>query len=414
MFSAAYKRYALGAMTAVYMLTHVDRGLMILLLQPIKHDLELSDTQLGFVTGIAFGLFYAVLGLPFSRWADRGNRVSIAALAVTLWSLTVMSSLWVTQYFHLVLVRIAAAVGEAGAKPPTYSLVGDYFPQPAERTRAMAIYIAANPLTSLFSFAVGGWLNELVGWRMTFFIMGIPALLIALVVRLTIREPRAMAATREDARPALSAVIMVLWQRKACRHLGIGMVLLFTMSQGLAPWYAAFMMRSHGMGSAELGIWFSLIFGLGGLAGILGGGYVTSRWFGTDERTQLRGSAITVAAVAPLLAAFLLLPGKYAALLALTCIAVVLVSFLAPVYALLQRLVPAEMRATTLAVVMLFANLVGMGFGAQIVGVLSDLFAPTAGVDSLRYAMLIVSAVLVWAGWHFWQAGKTVTQDLAA
>src|SRR5687767_1687891 len=121
MFSPAYKRYALGVMTAVYMLNLVDRGLVMLLLQPIKEDLDLSDTQLGFVTGIAFGLFYATLGLPIARWADRGNRVTITSLAIGLWGLTVMACLFVTQYIQLVLARIAAAVGEAGCKPPTYS-----------------------------------------------------------------------------------------------------------------------------------------------------------------------------------------------------------------------------------------------------------------------------------------------------
>src|SRR5687767_6458663 len=124
-------------MTAVYMLNLADRGLMVLLLQPIKEDLQLSDTQLGFVTGIAFGLFYATVGVPIARWADRGNRVTIASAAIGLWGLTVMACLLVTNYVQLVIARIAAAVGESGCKPPTYSLVGDYFPQAAARTRAM-------------------------------------------------------------------------------------------------------------------------------------------------------------------------------------------------------------------------------------------------------------------------------------
>src|SRR5690349_1463529 len=151
MFSTGYERYVLATLTLVYTLNYLDRGLIILLLQPIKEDLHLSDTQLGFVTGIAFALFYATLGLPIARWADRGNRVTITSIAIGLWGLTVMVCLFVSNLVQLVLARIAAAVGESGCMPPTYSLVGDYFPAPAARTRAMAIYWLASPLALLIS-----------------------------------------------------------------------------------------------------------------------------------------------------------------------------------------------------------------------------------------------------------------------
>src|SRR6476660_8451315 len=131
MFSRAFKRYGLAILTGVYTLNYLDRGLIALLLQPIKEDLHLSDTQLGFLTGMAFALFYATLGLPIARWADRGNRVTITSLAIALWGVTVMLSLTVTNFARLVCARIAAAVGESGCMPPTYSLVGDYFPERA-------------------------------------------------------------------------------------------------------------------------------------------------------------------------------------------------------------------------------------------------------------------------------------------
>src|ERR1700677_3032404 len=151
MFSEAYKRDVLGALTFVYALNYLDRGLILLLLQPIKDDLHLSDTQLGLLTGLAFGLFYATLGLPMARWADRGNRPTITAIAIAMWGATVMSCVLVTNFVQLVLARIAAAVGEAGCMPTTYSLLGDYFPAPAERTRAMSIYWLASPLAALAS-----------------------------------------------------------------------------------------------------------------------------------------------------------------------------------------------------------------------------------------------------------------------
>ena len=132
--------YLLSIVTLIYGLNYLDRGLIVLLLQPIKDDLRLSDTQLGFLTGIAFALFYATLGLPIARWADRGNRVTITSAAIGLWGATVMSCVFVTNFVQLLLARVAAAVGEAGCMPPTYSLVGDYFPSPTQRARAMAVY----------------------------------------------------------------------------------------------------------------------------------------------------------------------------------------------------------------------------------------------------------------------------------
>ena len=415
----AYRYYVLAVLTAVYTLNLVDRVLMILLLQPIKEDLHLSDTELGFLTGIAFGLFYAVVGLPIARRADRGNRVTISSVSIGLWGLTVMACLFVTSYPQLVAARIAAAVGESGCKPPTYSLVGDYFPNPIERTRAMAVYWLGSPLASLLAFLLGGRLNALYGWRMTFFVMGIPGLLLSLLVNRTVDEPRTHGqATRDfdpkSSHPLFLEVLGRLWQGRSTRHLSIGLILLYTMSFGLAPWYAAFLVRSHGMGTAELGIWLGLLFGLGGIAGVLLGGYSANRWFAKSEGRQMRMTAVTLAALVPCFIAFLLVPQKEGALAALVPLVLTFNLFFAPTYALLQRLVADDMRATTLAVVMLLANLIGMGVGPQVVGMLSDAFVPLAGKESLRYAMLIMSFVAVWAAYHFWQVGSTAEEDLAA
>jgi len=417
MFSASYKRYVLGILTFVYTLNFLDRIVIVLLLQPIKEDLHLSDTQLGFVTGIAFGLFYATLGLPIARWADRGDRSKITAIAIGLWGGTVMLCLIVTNFIQLVVARIAAAVGEAGCMPPTYSLVGDYFPAPGERARAMGIYWLASPLSSLVGFVVAGWLNERFGWRDTFFVMGIPGLLAAALVRLTIVEPRVYggrAQVSERHLPRMVNVLRALWRQRSSRHLILATTLLWTMGLGLAPWYAAFMMRSHGMGTAELGTWLGTIFGLGGTVGTLSGGYVAGRWLIQDERGQMRMTAVVIASLVPCFVMFLLLPQKHQALIALMPLAVVFPFFFGPTYALMQRLVVDEMRATTLAVVMLLANLIGMGIGPQLVGIVSDLLMPLLGSDSLRYAMLAMSFVALWAAYHFWQVGRTVKEDLSA
>jgi MFS family permease len=417
MFGHAYKRYVLGSLTLVYTLNYLDRGLMLLLLQPIKEELHLSDTQLGLLTGIAFGLFYATLGLPMARWADRGNRTTITSLAITVWGATLMACLLVTNFVQLLCARIAASIGEAGCMPATYSLLGDYFPGSSERTRAMSIYWLASPFAALASFMAGGWLNEHYGWRTAFFVMGLPALPVALLIKTTIVEPRARAIRTHGAQqplPRMMEVLALLWHQRSCRRLSIVVILLFTMWQGLGPWFAAFMIRSHGMGTAELGVWLGLIFGIGGIVGTLLGGFVAGSRFARDERGQMRFSALMIASLVPCIVVFLMTPRKEFALMALVPLIIVGNVFLGPTFALLQRLVNDEMRATTLAVVMLLANLIGMGVGPQLVGILSDLLRPALGNDSLRYAMLTLSFAALWAARVFWRIGATIVDDLQA
>jgi len=411
-----YRFYVLGTLTTVYTLNYVDQGLITLLLQPIKVDLNLSDTQLGFLTGVAFALFYAVLGLPIARWADRGNRVNITALAVALWGLTVMSSVLVRNFWQLLLARIAAAIGESGCMPPTYSLLGDYFPGAGERARAMSIYMLASPLAGLISFIGGGRLNEALGWRMTFFLMGVPALVIALIVRMTVAEPRASVAHPAEVhlaeQPRVLSVLRMLWRQHSTRHLVLGLIYLLTMGSGIGAWNSAFMMRTHHMNTGQLGLWLGLIFGLGGMAGTLLGGIVAARWYPDNERGQMRLSALVIGSLIPWYFVFLLVPDRRVALLSLVPLIMASNFFIGPTFALLQRLMPDEMRATSLAIVLLLGNLIGMGLGPQIVGIASDLLKAQFGEDSLRYALLAMSFVALGTGYHFWKAGDFVEGEL--
>lgn len=410
--SSAYKNYVLILLTVVYTVNLVDRQLIGLLLQPIAEEFHLSDTQLGFLTGIAFGLFYATLGVPIARWADRGNRVTITALAIGLWGLTVSACVLVSSFGQLVGARVAASIGESGCKPPTYSLVGDYFPKTAERTRAMSIYWLAGPLAGLIAFVLGGWLNELVGWRMTFFLIGLPGLALAVLVKLTIREPRAHNLARVPPPVPLAQVFRVLWHQRSIRNLSAALILVFTMFYGVSPWNLVFLMRSHGMGSAELGVWWGLLSGGAGIGATLLGGYAANRWYGGNERGQMRLCALSVACAAIPYVAFLLVDGKETAVTLLAAWYFALTAVAAPTFSAMQRLVPEQMRATVMALIMLFCNLIGMGIGPQFIGILSDALRPEYGADSLRYAMFCVIALMVWAALHFWQVAKAVVRDL--
>jgi MFS family permease len=414
MFNTAYKRYALAVITAVYTLNMFDRGLIFILLQPIKEDLQLSDTQLGFVTGIAFGVFYATLGIPIARWTDRGNRVTITSLAIGLWGLTAMACIFVNNFVHLLLARVAAGVGDSGVQPPTYSLLGDYFPGTAERTRAMYVWYAAAPLACLLSFSTAGWINEHYGWRLAFFVTGVLGLVLSVIVKLTVAEPRKTMQKSATAAPPTSFkdVLNLLWHQPSCRHLTIAMILIFTVGQGALTWQAAFMIRTHGIGTAELGLWMGLITGLGGVASVALGWYVVDRWFAGNEQGQMRLVGIAVASAAPIFLAFLTLPTKELALGALLLQTAVFSGFTAPLYVVLQRLVPDNMRATMLMVVLFLANLIGMGIGPLLVGTMSDLLRPHFGEDALRLAMLFMSVLWLLAGYHVFRVGRTIDEDL--
>ena len=409
----AYKGYALTLMTIVYTINLTDRHLLGLLLQPIGEEFGLTDTQLGFLTGIAFGLFYATLGVPIARWADRGNRVTITSLAIGLWGITVSACLLVSTFGQLVAARVAASIGESGCKPPTYSLVGDYFPGTVERTRAMSIYWIAGPAAGLIAYVFGGWLNELVGWRMTFFLIGLPGIVLALLVKLTIFEPRTQSS--EGAMPPpipLRKVFETLWRQESCRHFSAGLILVFTMFYGVNPWNLVFLMRIHGMGSAELGFWWGMLSGAAGIGSTLLGGYAANRWYGGDEQGQMRLAAASVCSAVVFYCVFLLAKGEGVALIFLTAWFFSLTAVAAPTFSALQRLVPNEMRATMMALIMLFCNLIGMGIGPQFVGILSDFLKPSYGVESLRYAMFSVIILILWAAYHFWRVSKSVRRDL--
>jgi predicted MFS family arabinose efflux permease len=240
---------------------------------------------------------------------------------------------------------------------------------------------------------------------------------LAIVVKLTIVEPRARLAgprpAQESAPPVLQ-VLSNLWRQRSLRHLSIAIVFLFTMGAGLGPWYASFMIRSHGMGTAELGVWLGLIFGITGVIGILAGGYISGRLFGNDPAAHMRLTALLTGLMVPFFVLFLLLPDAHWALGALMALLLVGNFMVGPIFALLQRLVGERMQATTLAVVMLLSNLIGMGIGPQVVGILSDVLAPVFGSQSLRFAMLAVSFLSLCASYHFLRVAVTVREDLRA
>jgi MFS transporter, Spinster family, sphingosine-1-phosphate transporter len=408
---AAYKNYLLIVLLFILAFNYVDRLALGLLLQDIKAALHLSDTQLGFLTGLAFAVFYSVMGVPIARWADRGNRVLIISVTTGLWSAAVALCGWATSFLHLLLIRIGVAVGEAGCVPPAHSLIADYFSR-AERPRAVAIYMLGAPLSTFIGFFVAGWLNEIYGWRITFMALGVPGLLLSAVVWLTLREPRRAAVPAMDAtlQPTVMQVCATLWRNVTFRHLLICFSVKSFFGVGIGNWLPTFFIRSYGLKTGELGTRLAVILGVAGLLGTYWGGALASRHAARNESLQLKALALAFPLVGALWVGIFLSPHYTMALALLGIASVGSAMAFAPVFATIQTLVPNHMRAMSIAVVYLVANLIGMGLGPLVAGALSDAFRPLAGEESLRYALLALCPGYLWAAWHLWRASKTVTR----
>jgi MFS family permease len=411
-----YEWYALGILFLVYVFNFIDRQIVTILQEPIKRDLGLSDAQLGLLTGFAFAVFYATLGIPIARLADRTSRSKVIAAALLAWS--VMTSLCgaARSFATLLLFRIGVGVGEAGCSPPAHSLISDYFPA-RKRATALGIYSVGIYVGVMFGYVAGGWINEFFGWRRAFVAVGLPGALFSLVVFFTLREPpRGLSDGRlshgPTSAPALREVFALLWSRRSFRHLSFGAALHAFVSYGAGGWLPPFFMRVHGMSSGEVGTWLGLIAGIVGGAGTFAGGWAADRLGARDQRWYCWVCVLSLIVHAPFAIAGYLAGNPYTALGLYLVPAFMGPVYNAPNFAMTQGIVPLRMRAAGAAVLLFVINLIGMGLGPAFIGWLSDLLSPSAGVEALRYALLASNAFNLWAAVHYLLAARTLRQEL--
>ena len=417
--SAGYRRYVLVLLLAVYVFNFVDRQILSVLLQSIKAEFSFSDTQLGLLGGIAFALFYSLVGLPIAALADRINRRNLIATALALWSAMTAACGSATGFASLFLCRIGVGVGEAGGLPPSYSLISDYFP-PERRATALAVFGMGIPLGVLTGFLLGGWINEYYGWRAAFRVVGIPGVVLALLLFATLREPLR---GRYDPPPAVKdapsilATTRHLWARRAVRHLCAAGALYGLAMWGAGMWQPAFFMRVHGMSSAQVGTWLALVFGLSGASGALLGGTLGDRLYrrSGDVRWYAWISAGGVLVSVPFVFLVYLWPTPIPALLFLIVPTIFGHMYLGPATALLLGMAGPRRRAVASALYALVLNLVSMGIGPLLVGLSSDYLQPRYGAQALRYSILTLVVVATsWAAIHFLCAARTLRADVQA
>ena len=410
----AARRYVLGVLVVVYTFNFIDRQILSILLEPIKHDLGLSDTQLGVLGGLAFALFYATLGMPIARVADRSNRRNLVAISLAVWSaMTALAGL-AFNFWQLLVARIGVGVGEAGCSPASHSIISDYYPV-RRRATALGIYALGIPFGTLFGLVAGGWINDFFGWRVAFFVVGLPGLLLALLVRYTIQEPaRGLAEGRvaSDAQPGMWETMRYLMTKRSFRHFAFGAALTAFVGYGFVQWTPAFFVRSHGMNVRDVGTVLGFIIGIAGGVGIWLGGALADRLGGRDPRWYLRIVALGLVVAWPF-GAGAFLASSAALALTLLVVPVLLGNFYqATTFAQTQGLVGLRMRAVAAAVLLFVINIIGLGLGPTIVGVLADLLHARFGTESLRYSLLICSAVNLWSALHYYVGANYLSDDL--
>ena len=419
--SDGYKRYALTLLVVVYVFNFVDRTILSILLEPIKAEFDLSDTQLGFLSGLAFALFYTFLGIPIARAADRGVRRSIIAMALLTWSGMTALTGFATSFGTLLIARIGVGIGEAGCSPPAHSLLSDYFPA-ERRATALGTYALGIPIGTGIGYLAGGWLAEWFDWRTAFLVVGLPGVILAGVVQLTLREPtrgaydETLTAGEQAAQAAsLGEILRFMLSLASFRHMAIGAALHAFYGYGAGAFNPAFFVRSHGLSTGEIGTWLAAIGFSGGVIGVYLGGYLSDRLAARDVRWYMWLPALSTTVYVPFAFLLYLWPTPHAALLMALPGALLGGMYLGPTFAMTQTLVRPEMRALASAILLFIINLIGLGFGPQGVGILSDLLQPTFGIESLRYALLCTVVVFaLWSVVHYTLAARTLREDLQA
>ncbi|MBX9731753.1 MAG: MFS transporter [Sphingomonas sp.] len=412
--------WTLALLTLVYFFSFMDRYILSILLEQIKGDLQLNDTQLGLLSGFAFAVFYATLGIPVAWLADRASRRNIIAVALTLWSAMTVMCGTAANFAQLLIYRIGVGVGEAGSSPPSHSMIADLYP-PEKRAGAMGIYATGVVLGAGFGAIIGGVIANAYGWRWAMAAVGLPGIVLAVVVRLVMVEPRRglsdppSATPQDTSLPSLMDGVRSLLASPAAIHLILGVTVTALIGYATANFGPSFMQRSFGMTLLQVSLIYAPMLALSGaFGGIVGGRIadVLGRRYGVHAQAWFV-AALKLAAL-PFAIAFYLSDDLIWAFVAVTTYLFLSSSYLGPSFSLIQGLAPTRMRAVWAAITLLVLNLIGMGLGPSITGMLSDLYKPVFGAESLRYALLSTILLTPWAIFHYWRAGVLLTRQAAA
>lgn len=429
-----YRAYVLGALLVVYTFNFIDRVVVGIIQEPIKQEFGLSDFQLGLLGGPAFAVLYTLLGIPVARFAERHNRMTILAVCLGIWSAMTAACGFAVNYATLFAARVGVSIGEAGCTPPANSVISDYFPSD-RRASALSIYALGIPIGSMIAAVGGGWIATEIGWREAFIWLGVPGVVLAVIVKLTVKEPPRSAPKGDT--PSFFAALGALTKKPTFWHVAFGSALASFVGYGVGQYLTSFMIRTHGFSLFEGATLVGVVLGLCAAIGTFTSGFLADRIAKRHPNALSWLPALGFAIATPFYTLAFILPNIWLAMPALMIGAITHYFYLGPMYAVTQGVVSARMRATAVAVLLFIVNLIGYGMGPPVIGALSDFLANgqlaaaglsteicaarsgdaqcAAAVESgLRYAMMIGVLGYLWAGLHFLISARTLRRDWVA
>ncbi len=403
--------YVLAVLVLVNMFNFIDRNIVSVLLQQIKEDFQVSDAQMGLLTGMAFVVVHGLFGVPIARWADRGSRRVVISTGVAVWSaMTALSGLaW--NFITLLALRMGVGIGEAAGTPPAHSMISDYFP-PERRAHALSVYAMGLYLGIMFGYLMAGWMGQFFGWRVTLIAVGLPGLALAALIAATVKEPPR---TTTVASHPFFEVIRFLTGRPAWLALLVAGSFHAAVGYSINIWAPTFLYRVHGMSYGELGTWLGLLTGVFGGAGALMGGVLSDRLGRHDQRWYPWIAGIAALAALPTGAVFVMADSKWLALTSFAPLIFVIGLYTGPIYAMNQNLAKPRMRAMGIAVHLLVVSIVGGGIAPWLLGELNDALRPEYGDLGIRYSLLVVLAIgTLVAAAAYATASRTIRADVEA
>ncbi len=411
-----YSYYVLMILTIVYTFNFIDRQIIAILSPAIKEDLGLSDSMLGLLKGMAFAVLYTTLGIPIAWLADRWNRVSIVSISLAVWSgFTALSGL-AGNALQLALARVGVGIGEAGCSPPAHSLISDYFAK-EKRASALAIYSLGIPFGQMFAFLAGGWVLENLGWRNAFFVVGIPGVLLAIIMKLTVREPIRGAKEGAGAPPApvkFKDGIATLLKIPSYWGVIAGVTLASFTGYGVGLWIVDFFRRTYGISYTEITVPLGLLNGVAYGVGTFLGGYLTDRYGAKSKGAYALIPGLGMLATIPFGWLSIWASTPFWAFFWSAPFMILLGLYLGPSFSLIQTLAPVKLRAFSTAFAFLILNFIALGLAPLWVGALSDVFLPAHGeVTGLRLAMTTLGASSLLAALAFFWTAKKLPADWA-
>jgi predicted MFS family arabinose efflux permease len=403
-----YATYATLLLTLVNIFNYMDRMLLAVIVQPIKLDLHLSDTQIGLLSGFAFVAMYAAVSVPLAQLSDRTGRRRMLAAAIAIWSVLTAACGTAHSFTHLVLARLGVGVGEAAYMPSSHALLAEIYPQ-GRRALPIAIVTAGAAIGIAVGLSVGGIIAARFGWRVAFVVLGIPGLLLAAVVFLTLPEPQRRSVSGR--RLPLRSTLHLLFRIRTYRWITLAHPFYQFSTAGVLTWLPAFFMRSHGMTVARAGLFFGITYGMGVAVGCCFGAYLLQTITHRAVGRSLRLAGLLILLAFPFYVAALLISAMWSSLTFMMIFAALMGSAGGPIIAGQQGVVGNTMRAVASAASLFIASYLGGGLGPLLVGIGSERLSPLLGAQALRFSLLVASVAIIGAGWCLILASRRFSAD---